>query len=90
MPARTAPDARQAQIDHAASAESNIDEPDVEPIVNGVVDLGRIVYEELASRLDPYPRLEGVSLDRTDAGAPVAADHPFARLAGLKPAPKSS
>ncbi|MDX2157965.1 MAG: DUF177 domain-containing protein [Hyphomicrobiaceae bacterium] len=63
---------------------SALDEPDVEPIENGVIDLGRIVYEELASRLDPYPRAPGAELERTEAGPGADAAHPFARLAVLK------
>lgn len=39
---------------------------DPEPIVAGVVDIGRLVMEELASGIDPYPRKDGASLDWQD------------------------
>jgi uncharacterized metal-binding protein YceD (DUF177 family) len=73
-----------AEDEEIEAGESLLDEPDIEPIENGMIDLERIVYEELVSRLDPYPRQPGVSLERTEAGSPDAAEHPFARLAALK------
>lgn len=70
------------------ASESLLDEPDIEFIHNGIIDLGRIVYEELACRLDPYPRLEGVSLERVEAGDKDDTAHPFSKLAALKREPK--
>jgi uncharacterized metal-binding protein YceD (DUF177 family) len=40
------------------SAELGADE-DIDPIENGIVDLGEIVAETLALELDPYPRKPG-------------------------------
>jgi uncharacterized metal-binding protein YceD (DUF177 family) len=66
------------------ATESLLDEPDVEAIDNGEIDLGRIVYEELASGLDPYPRLDGIALDQSEAGSGGTDTGPFARLKELK------
>jgi uncharacterized metal-binding protein YceD (DUF177 family) len=76
--------------DEIEAGESLLEEPDIEPIVNGTVDLGRIVYEEIASSLDPYPRKAGETLEQTEAGAPTEAEHPFARLAALRRPPDQS
>lgn len=62
----------------------DLESPDEEPIENGVVDMGRIVVEELVSGLDPYPRREGASLDWTDEKSAAAEASPFAALARLK------
>ena len=59
------------------------DEPDLEAIVDGTIDLGRIVYEHVASALDPYPRKPAAEFAwRDDAGA--AKINPFAALGKLK------
>jgi len=62
----------------------DLESPDEEPIENGVIDMGRIVVEELVSGLDPYPRREGASLDWTDERSATAETSPFAALARLK------
>jgi uncharacterized metal-binding protein YceD (DUF177 family) len=58
-----------------------------EPIVGGRIDLGVVVYETLATALDPYPKREGVSFDWSQ-GEPKEAQEaksgPFAALAALK------
>src|SRR5450759_5600122 len=70
------------------AAESDVELPDPpEPIVNGVIDLGRIATDALFLGVDPYPR-------RSDAvfEPPVVADdpedHPFAALKALQLDPK--
>jgi len=58
-----------------------------EPISDGRIDLGPIIYETLATSLDPYPKKEGVSFEwsqgaeepRSEAGT-----SPFAALGALK------
>ncbi len=67
-----------------------IDTPLVEPIVNGEVDVGRIVYEELTSQLDPYPRRPDANFEWTDDRLAAADVHPFAKLAHLRGEPKKS
>lgn len=62
----------------------DLERPDEEPIEHGVVDIGRVVMEELLSGLNPYPRLEGAQFEWSDDKDEGAADHPFAALARLK------
>ena len=62
---------------------------DPEPLTHNEIEAGRIIYETLATALDPYPRAPGAALDRLEAGAagPEAGPpptHPFAALAKLK------
>ncbi len=40
----------------AALVEVSVEDPDLEPLVGDVLDLGEIVTEELALAADPYPR----------------------------------
>ncbi len=68
--------------------EAGSDAPITEPIVHGEVDVGRIVYEELASLLDPYPRRPDASFAWTDDRVAAADVHPFAKLARLRPETK--
>jgi hypothetical protein len=63
----------------------------LESIENGAIDVGRVVYEEIASGLDPYPRIEGISLEwsgdvEDGPSRPVDRASPFAKLAALKKA----
>lgn len=55
-----------------------------EPIEDGKIDLGPIIYETLATALDPYPKREGVSFDWSQGEAQEAKSGPFAALAALK------
>jgi hypothetical protein len=52
---------------------------DPEPIEDGRIDVGRIVYEELASAIEPFPRSDGATFDWEDKSQPVR-DNPFAAL----------
>lgn len=60
---------------------------DIEPLEGGAIPLGRIVYEHLASAIDPYPRKEGVVLEQPSGGSKDAEEgaNPFAILKQLKP-----
>jgi uncharacterized metal-binding protein YceD (DUF177 family) len=63
--------------------------PDVEPIEDGRIEVGTMVYGVLSAALDPYPRKPGAEFDWVDpklAADPDAAS-PFAALAKLKPKP---
>jgi len=58
-----------------------------EAVVDGRIDLGPVIYETLATALEPYPKREGVSFDWSqgpseEAGS--AESGPFAALAALK------
>jgi uncharacterized metal-binding protein YceD (DUF177 family) len=71
-----------ALVDEAAESDDEIPDPP-EPIVNGVIDLGRLATDALFLGIDPYPR-------RPDAvfEPPLVAedpeDHPFAALKALQ------
>lgn len=56
-----------------------------ETIVDGKIDLGPVIYESLATALNPYPKREGASFDWSQ-GQPEepAKTGPFAALAALK------
>jgi uncharacterized metal-binding protein YceD (DUF177 family) len=73
-----------ASADETAS-HGMVDWP--EPIVEGKLDLGPVIYETLATALDPYPRREGASFEwSNEAEAPGTEQtlNPFAPLAQLK------
>jgi len=56
---------------------------EVEPIENGRLAVGRILLEELATRLDPYPRHPDSKFEWRDEEA-ARDTGPFAELARLK------
>jgi uncharacterized metal-binding protein YceD (DUF177 family) len=59
------------------------DEPDV--IVDGTIDLGEVVAEQLALILDPYPRKPGAEFEAShDDGADAGKVTPFAALEKLR------
>lgn len=60
------------------------DEAWPEAIVDGRIDVGEAVAQQLAVSLDPYPRAPGATLDRTYGATeepPPAPANPFAALA---------
>jgi uncharacterized metal-binding protein YceD (DUF177 family) len=69
-----------------AASHGTLDWP--EPIEGGKIDLGPVIYETLATGLDPYPKREGVSFEWSEAGDSGAeakqAESPFAALKRLK------
>ncbi|MEA2862790.1 MAG: hypothetical protein QOC84_746 [Bradyrhizobium sp.] len=70
-------------VDDAAASEEEIPDPP-EPIVNGVIDLGRLATDALLLAIDPYPRKPGAVFEPlVEADDPE--DHPFAALRALKP-----
>ncbi|WP_299812322.1 DUF177 domain-containing protein [uncultured Roseibium sp.] len=66
----------------------SLDPPDV--IVDGVLDLGAVICEELALSLDPFPRKPGVAFEGGDVEADDEVTEkkpsPFAALQALKDA----
>ncbi|MGY8633793.1 DUF177 domain-containing protein [Bradyrhizobium sp. 14AA] len=54
-----------------------------EPIVNGIIDLGRLATDALFLAIDPYPRKQGVVFE-AEVTAPDPEDHPFAALKALQ------
>lgn len=56
-----------------------------ETITDGTIDLGPVVYETLATALDPYPKKEGARLEWQEAPeAEAPKSGPFAALEQLK------
>jgi hypothetical protein len=69
-------------VDEAAQSDVEIPDPP-EPIVNGVIDLGRLATDALFLGIDPYPRKpEAVFEPPVVAADPE--DHPFAALKALQ------
>lgn len=56
---------------------------EIEPIEKGRIDVGRIVFEQLAAGLDPFPRQDGAALDHSEAGTREETANPFSVLAPL-------
>lgn len=56
---------------------------DPEPIEDGRLDVGRVIYEELASTVDPFPRKDDATFAWKDEQVPER-DNPFAALEKLK------
>lgn len=74
-----------------AEGEHSVLEGDIpEPIEHGRIDIGRIVFEHLASSIDPYPRKQDASFDPEALGVGEKTSKPpspFAVLAKLKTQP---
>jgi hypothetical protein len=69
-------------VDEAAESDVEIPDPP-EPIVNGVIDLGRVATDALFLAIDPYPRRPDAVFDPpVEAADPE--DHPFAALKALQ------
>ena len=70
------------------SAESDAEIPDpLEPIENGVIDLGRLATDALLLGIDPYPRKPDAVFEPPVVEADPE-DHPFAALKALRPEAK--
>ena len=69
-------------VDAAEESDEEIPDPP-EPIINGMIDLGRIATDALFLAINPYPRKPGAvfepKLEPADPG-----DHPFAALKAFK------
>lgn len=69
-------------VEEGQDGEAEIPEPP-EPIVNGIIDLGRVATDALFLAVDPYPRKPDAVFE-----PPVTAsdpeDHPFAALKALQ------
>jgi uncharacterized metal-binding protein YceD (DUF177 family) len=69
-------------VEDAAEGEGELPEPP-EPIVNGIIDLGRLATDVLYLAIDPYPRKPGAVFEPQMVEADPE-DHPFAALKALK------
>jgi len=77
-----------------ADMDTDIEPP--EPIVDGKIDIGEAIVEQLALEIDPFPRVKGATFDGYSTG-PVGKDdvlrakkNPFAVLSKLKSTPETS
>jgi uncharacterized metal-binding protein YceD (DUF177 family) len=79
---------QQASDEHNDTADFAAlgDEPP-EPIEQGRIAIGRVVYELVSAGLDPYPRSPGAAF--AFASSDNGKDNPFAALAELKATPKT-
>jgi uncharacterized metal-binding protein YceD (DUF177 family) len=71
-------------VDEGDETDADREIPDPpEPIVNGVIDLGRLATDALFLGLDPYPRKPDAVFE--PPSVPIdPEDHPFAALKALK------
>jgi hypothetical protein len=61
------------------------DEDPAEPMVDGKIDLGEALAQQLAELIDPYPRAPGATLDAANLGNTAEIkENPFAALAPLR------
>ncbi len=60
------------------------DEEDVEPIIDGVINLGEIVAQHFGAALDPYPRKPGLSPVNAEYSTNAMNISPLAKLVELK------
>jgi hypothetical protein len=71
-----------------ASGELDMsDQPDLEPIVAGRIDVGNVVFQALANGIDLFPRKAGVTFEPPTAPEGDDRSHPsgpFAALAKMK------
>jgi len=72
-----------ALVDEAAQSEEEEVPDPPEPIVNGVIDLGRLAMDILFLAIDPYPRKPD-AVFAAPAEIVDPAEHPFAALKSLK------
>jgi uncharacterized metal-binding protein YceD (DUF177 family) len=67
----------------AVVAIDSVDPP--EPIEDGLIDLGEAVVQQLAERIDPYPRAPGADLTWQDEKPAMSEPkRPFAALSALQ------
>jgi hypothetical protein len=69
-------------VDEAAESDVEIPDPP-EPILNGMIDLGRLATDALFLGIDPYPRKRDAIFE-PPAIAADPEDHPFAGLKALQ------
>jgi uncharacterized metal-binding protein YceD (DUF177 family) len=62
------------------------DAPEIEPLIDGIIDLGALATEFLILGIDPYPRKPGAVFEAPSTGEPFAG--PFAGLAALQKKPQ--
>ena len=84
-PAKQLPTASDDEVSATVDVDA-LEGEDPEPIHDGRLEIGPLLYEFLATGLDPFPRHSDAELEHTEAAAPDAptANNPFAALQHLK------
>jgi len=77
-----------ALVDDGADGDEETPDPP-EPIVNGIIDLGRLATDALFLGVDPYPRKQDAVFEH-EVTPPDPEDHPFAALKALKAKPRKA
>jgi uncharacterized metal-binding protein YceD (DUF177 family) len=72
-------------LDREAEATGELADPP-EPIINGMIDLGKVAADAVFLAIDPYPRKADVAFEPPKI-AEDPDDHPFAALKALKGKP---
>ncbi len=63
---------------------ADADEPVIDPIIHGMIDVGELVVQHLSLALDPYPRATGAeSPARLGASVAAGRQKPFQHLADM-------
>lgn len=76
------------ELADANVAATGFSEKEMEPIIDGMIDLGELVAQNLGIALDPYPRKPGMEFVESQYGDGVATSNPLAQLVNLRPKPK--
>ena len=71
-----------ALVDDGADGDEETPDPP-EPIVNGIIDLGRLATDALFLGVDPYPRKQDAVFEH-EVTPPDPEDHPFGALKALQ------
>ena len=66
----------------------DLEDDEVEPIINGIIDLGELAAQHLGVALDPYPRKPGAAFGEAQFGGNEKRENPFIKLAELAKKPK--
>jgi hypothetical protein len=69
-------------VDEAAERDSEVPDPP-EPIMNGIIDLGRLATDALFLAIDPFPRRADAVFE-PPAEPADPDDHPFAALKAMR------
>lgn len=80
--------------DEVAAAEGGSveleEETEIEPIEGKWLAVGRVVFEEMAAGINPYPRRPGAEFTPPTVQPIETKENPFAVLAKLKPKPPAA
>jgi len=78
------------ELEIEGTGPADPDEEEMEPIIDGTIDLGELVAQNLGVALDPYPRKPGLAPVEAEYGDKEAGRSPLAELASWSKKPKDS